>query len=260
VVSVCLYCTDEPNDADLLRTLGSCAVCLPIASGDVCFSGKGTNGSDVLVCCERKKIGDMVSCIQTGRYLHQLQIAKSNNADIFVLILEGRYRRNPEDGLLEIPIWGINPRTLRRAELWEPVKPTTQFSRFDQYLTELARDVGVILKHTENVRGTADVILALYQNFQTPSDQHQSLRQIFNPAPPIVQLVKPSLIRRVACELPGISWVRSQVVIEYFQSVRDMVNADWEVWASLKGIGKKTAQKVVKSLGGMEANGITATR
>jgi DNA uptake protein ComE-like DNA-binding protein len=29
-----------------------------------------------------------------------------------------------------------------------------------------------------------------------------------------------------------------------------MVNADWKEWATLDGIGKKTAKKVVKAVGG----------
>jgi DNA uptake protein ComE-like DNA-binding protein len=34
-----------------------------------------------------------------------------------------------------------------------------------------------------------------------------------------------------------------------------MIEADWEEWASLEGIGKKTAQKVVKSVGGVLTSG-----
>jgi len=133
------------------------------------------------------------------------------------------------------------------------------FSRFDQYLTELQRDAGMIVKHTENVRGTADAILALYQNFQTPADQHQSLNQIFKPPTPSVQLVRPSLLRRMASELNGIGWEWSAVVASRFGSVREMVDADVVIWASLekeasngkkRRLGKKTAEKIVKLLGG----------
>jgi len=45
-------------------------------------------------------------------------------------------------------------------------------------------------------------------------------------------------------------WGRSGIVAEHFSNVKDMVGADWKEWASLEGIGKKTAQKVVQSLGG----------
>ena len=249
-----IYCSNLPNDQDMIKALGSMATPVNLFT-DACFASIDAK----LVCIERKKIGDLVSCITNGRFLFQMQNCKSAGADYLCLVLEGRYRRNPEDGLLEVPVWGFNPRTNHRAEVWEPVKPTMMFSRFDQYLTELQRDAGMIVKHTENVRGTADAILALYQNFQTPADQHQSLNQIFKPPTPSVQLVRPSLLRRMASELNGIGWEWSAVVASRFGSVREMVDADVVIWASLekeasngkkRRLGKKTAEKIVKLLGG----------
>lgn len=237
----------------MIRALGSMAIPVPLFT-DACFSS--IDGK--VIACERKKIGDMASCVLDGRFLFQMQNCKEAGADYLVLILEGRYRRNPDDGLLEVPVWGINGRG-NRAEIWKPVQPTTMFSRFDQYLTELQRDAGIIVKHTENVRGTADVILALYQNFQTPADGHHSLKSIFKPPMPVVQLVRPSLIRRIACDLDGIGWEWSKVVADRFTSVREMVSADVSVWAGLEKVsengkkrrlGKKVAEKVVRSLGG----------
>jgi len=242
-----IYTSNLPNDQDLIKALGSMAVPVSLFT-DTCFSS--VDGK--VIAIERKKVGDMASCILDGRFLFQMQNCKEAGADYLVLILEGRYRRNPDDGLLEVPVWVpfVNAGGYRkRREEWQPVKPSIMFGRFDQYLTELQRDVGIIVKHTENVRGTADTILALYQNFQTPPDQHQSLNQIFKPPTPSVQLVKPSLVRRVASELPGIGWGRSGVVAERFLTIRAMVDADWKEWASLDGIGKKTAQKVVQALG-----------
>jgi len=252
-----IYTSDLPNDQDMIRALGSMTIPVNLFT-DACFSSI----DEKIVAIERKKIGDMASCVLDGRFLFQMQNCKEAGADYLCLILEGRYRRNPEDGLLEVPVWVpfVNAGGYRkRREEWQPVKPSMMFSRFDQYLTEIQRDVGIIVKHTENVRGTADTILALHQNFQTPPDQHQSLNQIFKPPTPSVQLVKPSLVRRVASELEGIGWEWSKVVADRFKSVRDMVEADVAVWAELEKVsgngkkrrlGKKTAQKAVQSLGG----------
>ena len=240
-----LLCTDEPNDADLVRTLGSVAVALPIFT-DCCFSSI----DGILVACERKKIGDMASCINTGRFINQMAVCKENGASVLVLVLEGRYHRNLEDGSLEIPVWRVNPRTGKRAEFWEPITPPTQFNRFDQYLTELQRDAGIIVKHTENVRGTADVIRSMYDNFQTHQDKHQSLNQFYVSPPPRVLLVRPSLVRRVAKELDGVGWVRSDEVAKHFPSVKAMCDATIKEWSGLEGIGKKTARSVVKDLHG----------
>lgn len=237
-----LFCTDESNDADLVRTLGSMAIALPIASGDVCFSGLGDKGRVILVCCERKKIGDLVSCIQTGRYIHQLQIAKSNGADALCLIVEGQCRPSPDDGLLEVPVWGINSRG-RHAEVWRPVIPAMSYSRFDQYLTELDYLVGVIVKRSRDVKETAAIIKALWDNFQTPPNEHQSLHRMFvAPAPAhSVELVRPSLVRRMAKELKGVGWGRSRAVTGHFGSVLEMAQASEEEWKKIPGIGEKVA-------------------
>jgi len=249
-----IYCSNLPNDQDMIRGLGSMAIPVPNLFTDACFASV----DEKLIVCERKKIGDLCQCINDGRFLFQMQNCKEAGADYLCLVLEGRYRRNPDDGLLEIPVWGIN-RNGNHAEIWKPVQPTMMFSRFDQYLTELQRDAGIIVKHTENVRGTADTILALYQNFQTPPDQHNSLHQIFKSPTHSVQLVRPSLVRRIASELSGIGWDWSGVVAERFPNVREMVLADRDTWAGLekssgngkkRRLGKKTADKIVWSLGG----------
>jgi len=245
-----IYTSNLPNDTDMIRAIGSMAIPVNLFT-DACFASI----DEKLIACERKKVGDLCQCINDGRFLFQMQNCKEAGGDYLVLVLEGRYRRNPEDGLLEVPIWVpfVNAGGYyKRREEWQPVKPIMQFSRFDQYLTELQRDAGILVKHTENVRGTADTILALYQNFQTPQNEHKSLNQIFKPPTPSVQLVRPSLVRRIASELPGVGWQRSGVVAEHFPTVRAMVEADWKEWASLEGIGKKTAQKIVRSLGGSD--------
>lgn len=249
-----IFTSALPNDGDMNRALGSMAIPVPLFT-DACFSS--IDGK--IITCERKKVGDMASCVLNGRFLFQMQNCKAANSDYLVLILEGRYRRNPDDGLLEIPVWGVNSRG-NHAEIWKPLQPTMMHSRFTQYLLELQRDAGIIIMYTENVRGTADTILALYQNFQTPQSEHQSLKQIFKPPTPSVQLVRPSLLRRIASELPGLGWEWSKVVADRFKSVQEMVSADADAWAGLEKVsdkgkkrrlGKKTAEKIVRTLGGV---------
>ncbi len=250
-----IYCSGLPNDQDMIKALGSIAVPLPIAVGDACFSGIGDNDSSILVSVERKKIGDLAQCIMDGRYLAQAQTAKELGADVLCLIAEGEVRSNPDDGLLEIRVWGVSPRTLRRCQMWEPVKPAISYSRFDQYLTELDYLAGIIVKRSASVQETAAIIKSLWDNFQTAPDSHNSLRSFFRPLPPKIQLVRPSLVRRVASELPGIGWERSQAVAGYFPSVMAMVTADIGDWSKVDGIGKKTAQKVVQVIRGGKIDG-----
>jgi len=241
-----IFCTNEPNDADLVRALGSMVVPVPLPCGDVLFYGINNDDKPVKVIIERKHVPDMVSCILSGRYLSQAQSAKDDNADVLVLIIDGRYRASPADGLLEI--LGFD-RERNRAG-WKPVTPAITFSRFDQYLTELEYLAGIIVKHSETVQGTADIVKTLWSNFQIRPRDHQSLKVIYKPPPATILLTKPGIVRRVATELPSVGWGRSGVVAEHFPTVKAMVDADVAEWASLEGIGKKTAERVVKALRG----------
>ncbi|MGR3295844.1 MAG: helix-hairpin-helix domain-containing protein [Candidatus Bathyanammoxibius sp.] len=243
-----IYTSNLANDQDMIRALGSIAVPIPLFT-DACFTGVGDNDTSLLIGVERKKIGDLCQCLHDGRLMFQFQVSKEAGCDVLCLIVEGDCRPNPDDGVLEIPVWGINTK-LKRAQHWTPVLPTTTYSRFDQYFTELDYLAGVIVKRSRNVQETAAIIKALWLNFQTAPADHNSLKRIFKPPAPTVQLVRPSLVRRVAIELPGIGWKLSGVVAAHFQSVREMVEAGVERWAALDGIGKKTAAKVVQALRG----------
>lgn len=124
-----IYCSGLPNDQDMIKALGSLAVPIPIAFGDAVFWGASDTDEPIRVCIERKKIGDLAQCIITGRYLHQAQSAKGAGMDVLCLIVEGpQIRSNPDDGLLDMLVWGINPRTLKHSQIWEQVKPAITYS------------------------------------------------------------------------------------------------------------------------------------
>lgn len=246
--------TTAQNDADLVHALGSMALPLPIAAGDACFDGVGYGNKPILIVCERKHTGDLAQCILNGRYQHQLQIAKENGADVLVLILESsQLRPNPEDGVLEQLNWGISPRSGKRCQVWEPVRPTISYSHFDQFLTEVQYLTGVIYKRTFDVQETALVIKSLWLNFQKAPDDHNSLHNIYKSPVQGTLLMKPSLVRRVASEMPGIGWEWSKVAAEKFPTVKDLVSATVEDWAELehrdngksRRLGMKAAEKII---------------
>jgi len=244
-----IYCSNLPNDQDMIKALGSDAVPIPIAFGDCVFWGVSDTGDPIRVCIERKKIGDMVSCILDGRYVHQAQNAKGAGMDVLVLILEaGEIRSNPNDSLLDIRSWGINPNTMHRCQVWQQVQPAITYSRFDQYLTELAYLAGIIVKRSFDVKETAAIIKALWNNFQVSPDKHNSLKQIFTAPIGKVSLVRPGLVCRIAKEIDGVGWQHSSDVAKHFSSVRDMVEASESDWMNIPGIGKSIAANAVWSL------------
>lgn len=245
-----LFVTTSPNDLDLAKALGDTVIRCPIKT-DVAFWGRGDDDTTIKVGVERKKIGDLAQCIGDGRYLQQVQTAKDDGIDVLCLVVEGRIHCNPDDGMLEVPIWGINPRTLKRAEIYQAVRPNITYSRFDQFLTELQFLAGIIVKRSENVHETATIIKALYQNFQTAPNEHGSLRRIYEaPNRDSILLTRPGLVRRIAKELPNIGWSKSRAVAEHFKTVRGMANASEQEWMEIDGIGKGIAGKVVREING----------
>jgi len=235
----------------MIQALGSLAIPMPSLFTDVCFSGVGDNDASLIVAVERKKIGDLCSCILDGRFLFQAQVCKEMGCDVLCLIVEGACRPSPDDGLLEIPVWGINTRG-RRAEIWKPIIPAMMYSRFCQYLFELSYLAGIFVFRSRDVRETAAILKSLWDNFQTPPNQHQSLHQMFVAPNPggTVELVRPGLVRRMAKELDGVGWKLSKVVAAHFATPKEMCEADVKEWMSMDGIGKVTAEKVVRSLCG----------
>ena len=244
-----IFTSNLKNDQDMIRALGSAAVPIPLVV-DAAFSGVGTDNIPITIAVERKKLGDLAQCVYDGRYLFQAQSAKSAGYDVLCLIVEGVARSSVGDGLLEIPVWKINPKTGKYAQCWTPILPTITYSRFDQYLTELDYLVGIIVKRTVDVKETAAVILALQDNFQRTPEQHSSLNKIFTAPMVKIPLVRPGLVRRMAKELDGIGWGKSEAVAGYFKTVENMVNATTKEWCEVDGIGKTIARKVVASMRG----------
>jgi len=248
-----IYVTEQPNDADLVKELGSMAIAAPIPHGDIIFFGvwedDDYNVVPIRVCNERKKIGDMASCIITGRYLAQAQAAHEAGMDQLILTVEGSIRPGI-NGELESGRWRY---TNGKAKyVWESVVPDIQYSRFDQYLTEVCLYLGVMVKRSADVKETAAQVKATWLQFQKPPSSHSSLKSIYSMAIPHVEFLnRPSLVRRMAKEIQGIGWERSGDVDKRFKTVLEMVSASEKDWMDIPGIGKKTAGGAVSSLNGL---------
>lgn len=243
--------TSAPNDADLARALGSLVVVAPIPQGDVNF---WTCSGDK-VCVERKHAGDMAQCILGSRYLAQAQAAHDAGFSVLCLIVENEIRPCPATGMLQVLVARskMSAKSLRSrvAKVWVDVLPRIAYSRFDQYLTELDYLAGVIVKRSSSVNETASIVKALWLNFQTPPDKHNSLHQIYSaPVSSADLLSRPNLVRRVAKEITGVGWTRSKAVAAKFSTVRQMANAPVSEWLTIPGIGKKTSQQIVQELSG----------
>ena len=86
-------------------------------------------------------------------------------------------------------------------------------------------------------------------DFFEDTESHSSLKKFFTSPMSPVLLTRPSLVRRVAKELPGIGWERSLAIEQRWPTVREMVNASTNEWVELDGIGKGIASRINEELG-----------
>lgn len=251
-----IYTTNENNDQDLVKALGSLSTPMELACGDVNFLGYWLDNERVWIWGERKKLSDLVNCVMdSGRLLRQIQDAHQAGFKHKFLIVEAMYRRGPTNGLLEYrsgkewKTYHLNPR--------DPKSATVPYSRVSTYLDELRYYLNVHIYRTNGVRETADVIRDIYALFQQPPDQHNSLKQFAtSPEPISAFLSKPSLLRRMAKELPHIGWDRSKDIEEELGTARELCRVlaglgegeTREKLLGIEGIGKKTVEDIEKAL------------
>ena len=223
--------------ADLINN----AILTSLEFGDCMFYGNGRDG-EVEIGIERKRIGDLVNSIMTGRLSgHQLPGLISHYYRVYIIV-EGILREDPVTKELQIWItgnkWGHMDRGGRKfalRDVWN-------------YLSTLEIMTGVIVRQTRNAGDTARHIEYLKHWWDKPWDQHHGHLQLHKLTSPTVYLEKPSLLRRIASELPGIGWARARAVDENFGTVKAMVEASEKDWIKIEGIGKVIAKNVWREL------------
>jgi len=241
-----IFVTTAPNDADLLEILEDNAIGVPLPYGDATFQGVWDGGEVVNVCIERKKLGDLATCIvSTGRHLNQIRSAREAGFGFIVLVFEmdaWRFRIG-ENGYMET----------RVGKEWVEMMPRISYVRLDQYLNELGYFMGVLVKRSGGVWETARQILDLYQLFAVEPQKHGSLKKFYTPQVSVEcvsLLAKPSLVRRVANQLPGVGWELSRGVEVRFRNVEEMAEGGVKDWMDVDGIGKVMAKRIVRVIRG----------
>lgn len=234
-----IYLTEAPNDRDLLPHFKGLAHLAPIPHGDFNFFGVWEDGKPITISGDRKKIGDLVNTMESGRGLRQVQDAREAGFEFLFWIIEGMTKPDRETGLLLV--W--------KGGSWKEFYPAIEYARVDTFLDQLVWYGGVHVKRSASAQETAQQVVDVYRLFQKPPAEHSSLHHIYSLPPPQAGLLaRPSLVKRVAKEFAGIGWGRSQVFHKRFKSVKDMVNASVEDFMDLDGIGQKTAESIVKEV------------
>lgn len=222
------------NYIEPLRSLGAPVEVVTLEFGDVTFFGSGR-----AIGIELKKLSDYLQCLVTGRYAgHQLP-GMCEHYDEVYLIVEGLWRPNPIDGVLET----------RRGKDWTPVtlgKRKYQYRDLDNALSTLDVKGGVRVKRSTTENETARQVYGLY-NWWQDVDAHRSHLALNRSGRDEAIFTRPTLARRVAAELPNVGFTKSAMIVGKFPTVRSMVDATEKEWGAMPGIGKKMARQIVQS-------------
>ena len=235
-----IYITKAPNDAEMMPHFPTgLAQFYDIAYGDACFVGAPVDGIGTLCSGERKKLGDMISCIESGRHIEQVRRAYQAgwNRQFLVFQLDQPIRKGV-GGFLEV----------RRGKSWElytAIGREFHYNKLMDYLNEIYWLGGVQVIITRSTKQSVEAIIGVYRILSKPPEAHRILDKFYSaPIPKVSMLGVPPLIERMAKELPGVGWERSKAIAARFVTVKRMVRATEEDWLDVPGIGRGILDRI----------------
>lgn len=239
--------------APKLRKLGLEVELTQMAFGDVAFLGKAHRGDPVSVGLEIKSVDDCLACVTSGRYAgHQLPGLISSYDHIWLLI-QGEWCMGRSGELLQ-----------RRegrggGQYWADAgggKRRWMWRDFEGWINSVTILGGTRVHRVATWDNGAEWIKCLYNWFQR--ENHKSTQVVYGSKEIFADtalLVKPTLARRMAAQLPGVAEVRSAAVASRFKNLEMMVNASEKDWRTVDGLGAGTAKKVFNAIHGLNGSG-----
>lgn len=240
------YREDRPKrlEQDQLRgiitRIGVKAERASLQYGDVAFEGHGPKGT-VAVAVERKRLHDILNCIDDGRYNAQ-RAGMASVYDINFLLVEGWWRPHDPTGIIMESHDG--------CKWWEcrPAGQRVMYAKLRRYLFSVQLS-GVHILYTRDIWQSAYDLCELYHYFQKRWRDHTSLLQMQRFALPTLN-GKPTLVRRWANDLDGVGIIHSEAAERLFKTPIALANSSEMEWLSIPGIGPKTAQSICAEIEG----------
>lgn len=236
--------TKKAKNTDLTAHFQRMGVAVEPASlpyNDAFFEGKGPKGT-IGVGIERKRLHDMMDCIDTNRFNMQRAGMKMMNA-VSILIVEGHWKPHENGLLMEGFSGGMS------FGFFGGRGRHQMYAKLRRYLFSVSL-AGVIVCYTRDPFHTAYDINEWYQYFQKDWDKHTALMEMQKVAIPTLTDVKPPLVRRWARDLDGIGDKLSAEAARVFKTPIALATADEQRWLRVPGVGVKQAQKIVKAVQG----------
>ena len=208
--------------------------------GDVCFEGKGRDGCPWTIGIERKRLGDLCSCIIDGRFSgHQLPGLLASYNFVY-LIIEDMTKCDLANGLIK----------LRRGDSWVPVLIGERQMTSNEvmgFLNTVSVMTGVRVWQTGGARETAAYVRWLHHWWNGKEfEEHRSHVAMDRG----VQLTPMPFAAKVAAELPGIGMKKARRVADHFVTVENMMTCGVKDWMEVEGIGKTIAERIVNAIRG----------
>lgn len=240
-----MYVDDRAGSVDLIphlpTSIPTSLTRLPY--GDVMWCGNGEGGCPVPIGVEYKRISDLCQCIVTGRLSGHQLIGLVNEYWRVYLLVEGIWRGNPEDGILEV--WkrgGWYPLTLGSRRF--------MYKEVANYLNTLSVMCGVIVWCTERIEASGKWLACTYRWWEKGWEDHHSIHQFNSTPPPRPYLRKPNLVHRVAKELDGVGWDKGEAISRKYGTIKELAEADEKGLQEVDGIGKVLAGRIIKQIRG----------
>lgn len=217
-----------------------------LPAGDLLLTSN--DGAEFWAVVEFKKINDLLSCIETGRFAGT-QLPDMLNVEglsEYWLLIEGPMKCG-HDGELMIEANGkwhharVGNRTFNMSDLdsWELTLQT---------LTPLK------IKRTDSRSESVTWIKTLHEWWRRGVDNHKS-HMVTDKSRNVrgMELRRASLVRLWAEKLPGIGHDKALFVESHFGDAFEMAVADESEWIKIEGVGLKMARRIVEAIRGRES-------
>ncbi len=252
-----LYVDDRAGSDELvepLRKLGLPVEEKRLKSADIAFTGRGVNGTPLLIGVEHKKMSDLVQSLTTGRLQEQIE-RQVQVYDRSWLLVEGEWDFNDEG---KVTMWaGRKKRPLRGSP------PAAEL--LQRLLTVYTRaDVSVWPAHSR--RASLIFLVALYR-WWTDKDLDEHKSHVGMKSPDAASMVPLSDFRRgLMVRLPDIGIAASKAIedrcwddtlVPARGSERKLMFLTTDDWAELetidrhgngKRLGRSRAERIVEAL------------
>ena len=242
----------DPFNQALVDALGpSLAQPLPLPYGDAVFTGLWTGSRSIRVLIERKRVLEFIQCVMSGRHLKQAQDAAEAGFEFQYLIVEGYFSAD-SNGMVILPR-GKQWLRLSQVPTSTGQIPDLEYRRLDDYLNQIDLYAGIRSMVTRGVKDTARQIENLYLLFQRPPEEHHTLRNLWqqtaNAPPESGFLVPPTLLERVAMQLPKVGWERSRAIADEFETLQNLCGViateDVKALQKVYGVGRGIAKGII---------------